>query len=308
MIDYLIGVDGGGTGTRVRVARTDGSEVAQGASGPSGLGLGIAPAWASVQDAIASAFQQAGLPQPPLHRAAIGLGLAGVHNKQWAAAFVAADPGFAALVLESDAFTTLMGAHDGAPGAIVAIGTGSVGEVLYPDGSRHEVGGWGFPAGDEAGGAWIGLRAVNHIQQVLDGRRPPGAFADSVIAHCGGSRNAIQVWLGRATQTAYAGLAPLVLDHADDPVARAILLDAGQEAGNIARALDPQGTLPLALCGGLGAALRDYLPQGLASRARAPRGDSAAGALRMLALHLDIHPIERKRDGAADADAAKGTP
>jgi glucosamine kinase len=290
MIDFLIGVDGGGTGTRVRLARRDGTEIAQGAGGPSGLGLGIARAWDSVQHAAAAAFAAAGIEQPPLERMAIGLGLAGVHNKQWAAEFVAANPGYAAIRLETDAFTTLMGAHGGAAGAIVAIGTGSVGEVLREDGSRHEVGGWGFPAGDEASGGWIGLRAIGHIEQVLDGRRERSAFADSIIEACGGNRDAIQVWLGKATQTAYASLAPLVLQHgsteADDPVARAILLDAGSEVATIAHALDAEGTLPLALCGGLGAALRDFLPPKLLARTTPPLGDSAAGALRMIELHI----------------------
>jgi glucosamine kinase len=45
--------------------------------------------------------------------------------------------------------------------------------------------------------------------------------------------------------------------------------------------------LPLALCGGLGAALRDFLPADLLARAGKPQGDSAAGALRMIALHID---------------------
>jgi len=286
MIDFLIGVDGGGTGTRVRLARRDGAELAQGSGGPSGLGLGIAPAWSSVQQAASQAFEAAGVEQPPLDNIAIGLGLAGVHNKQWAAKFVAANPGYAAVRLETDAFTTLMGAHGGAAGAIVAIGTGSVGEVLRADGTRHEVGGWGFPAGDEASGGWIGLRAIGHIEQVLDGRREGSAFADALIEACGAigsnKRDAIQVWLGKATQTAYASLAPLVLRHADDPVARAILLDAGQEVATIAHALDPDGKLPLALCGGLGAALRDFLPASLLARTTPPQGDSAAGALRMI--------------------------
>jgi glucosamine kinase len=289
MIDYLIGVDGGGTGTRVRIATLspDGAaELAQGTSGPSGLSLGIDRAWASVQEAVANAFAAAGIALPPLERMAIGLGLAGVHNRQWADTFRAADPGYAALVLETDAFTTLVGAHGGKPGAIVAIGTGSVGEVLLPDGTRREVGGWGFPAGDEASGGWIGLAAINHIEQVLDGRRARSPFADAVVDACGSDRAAIQVWLGHATQTTYATLAPLVLRHADDPAARTILTNAGIEAAAIARALDPDGTLPLALCGGLGAALRDWLPPALAARARAPEGDSARGALRMIELHV----------------------
>ena len=294
MIDFLLGVDGGGTGTRVRLAAVnphiDATEIAQGAGGPSGLGLGIGRAWASIQAAAGQAFAAAGIAQPSLDRIAIGLGLAGVHNKQWAAEFTAANPGYAAVRLETDAFTTLMGAHGGAPGAIVAIGTGSVGEVLREDGTRHEVGGWGFPAGDEASGGWIGLRAIGHIEQVLDGRREGSPFADDIIEACGAigsnKRDAIQVWLGQATQTAYASLAPLVLRHADNPVARAILLDAGSEVAAIAHALDPESRLPLALCGGLGAALRDFLPAGLLARTTPPQGDSAAGALRMIELHI----------------------
>src|SRR5689334_12988547 len=112
MIDYLLGVDGGGTGTRVRLAvarpAADGAELSQGASGPSGLGLGIARAWDAVQQAAAVAFAAAGIEQPSLDRIAIGLGLAGVHNKQWAAEFVAANPGYAAIRLETDGYTTLM--------------------------------------------------------------------------------------------------------------------------------------------------------------------------------------------------------
>jgi glucosamine kinase len=303
MIDFLIGVDGGGTGTRVRIAQAalrsgqpnaprGFTELAQGSAGPSGLGLGIANAWSAVGEAIAQAFDAAGLERPSPARTAIGLGLAGVHNKLWAQEFTAANPGYPALVLETDAFTTLMGAHGGRPGAIVAIGTGSVGEALLADGTRREVGGWGFPAGDEAGGAWIGLRAINHVQQVLDGRQAPGAFSAALLHACGGHRDMLQAWLGGATQTDYASLAPLVLQHAEDPVAAAILRDAGREAAAIARALDPQDALPLALCGGLGLALRPWLPAGLAARAGAPQGDSAAGALRMIAQYLAYHPVQ----------------
>jgi glucosamine kinase len=310
MIDYLIGVDGGGTGTRVRIAAYSASQAAvkaagkavgdgarpiaelgQGSGGPSGLGLGIGRAWSAIGEAIDDAFADAGIARPGVEHLAIGLGLAGVHNKLWAQEFTAANPGYPALVLETDAFTTLMGAHNGQPGAIVAIGTGSVGEALLADGSRREVGGWGFPAGDEASGAWIGLRAIGHIEQVQDGRRQRDAFADAVITACGGRRDAIQAWLGQANQTAFASLAPLVLQHAGDAAARAILEEAGHEAAAIARALDPEARLPLALCGGLGNALRPWLPPALAARAGIPQGDSAAGALCMIELYLANHPL-----------------
>jgi glucosamine kinase len=286
-IQYLIGVDGGGTGTRVRLARVDGTELAQGSGGPSGLSLGIERAWQTIDSAISQAFHAAGIERPADTHVAIGLGLAGVHNKQWAEQFIAADPGFAALKLHHDGFTTLLGAHQGQPGTIVAIGTGSVGEALLADGSEREVGGWGFPAGDEASGGWIGLRAINHVEKVLDGRAPASAFAQAVIAACGGGRDAIQVWMGTATQTSYAALAPIVVAHAPtDATARSFLMAAADEVAIMAAALDPSGTLPLSLCGGLGAPLRPYLPPALLERTVTAQGDAASGALRMIAMHL----------------------
>jgi glucosamine kinase len=248
---------------------------------------GIANAWSAVADAAAQAFRAAGLDTPALSRIAIGLGLAGVHNKDWAAAFVAANPGYARVALESDGHTTVLGAHAGQAGAIIALGTGSVGEIKLADGRHVEVGGWGFPAGDEASGAWMGLRAINHVQQVLDGRLAANAFATDIATACGGERNAIQTWLAQATQTQYAQLARIVLQHGDsNDTARAILLAAGREVELMANALDAGGTLPIALCGGLAAPLRAYLPAALLPRLVAPQGDSAAGALRLIRQRL----------------------
>jgi glucosamine kinase len=288
MTQFLIGVDGGGTGTRVRLASGNGQQLAQAEGGPSGLALGIPNAWANIDAAIGKAFAAAGIERPANGAIAVGAGLAGVHNKEWARAFETANPGFATLRLETDGYTTLIGAHNGKPGIIVAIGTGSVGEGLSVDGTHREVGGWGFPAGDEASGGWMGLKAINHMQQVLDGRRPSTPLARAVAQACGGERDAIQAWLGGANQTAFASLAPRVIQHAaDDVVASAILQQAGAEVASIAAALDPTYTLPLALCGGLGAALRGYLPERLLARTVPPAGDAAAGALRMIQLQLE---------------------
>jgi len=287
MIEFLIGVDGGGTGTRVRLARIDGMELAEGVSGPSGLIHGIANAWASVEDAAGMAFRAAGIDVPARGTIAIGLGLAGVHNRAWAAEFVAANPGYARVALESDGHTTVLGAHRGQAGAIIALGTGSVGEIRRADGVHVEVGGWGFPAGDEASGAWIGLRAANHMQQVLDGRVPASAFSADLAQACGDGRDALQNWLAKANQTAYAQLARIVLQHGEsNDTARAMLLEAGRQVELMASALDAGGQLPIALCGGLAAPLRPYLPVSMLKRIVTPQGDSAAGALRLIQQRL----------------------
>ncbi|MFZ6844540.1 BadF/BadG/BcrA/BcrD ATPase family protein [Undibacterium sp. RuTC16W] len=296
---YLIGVDGGGTGTRVRLLARQGVQAnstaadavsaisAVGTAGPSGLMHGAEAAWNSILAATRQAFFEAGLSMPALGEIAAGCGLAGINNRQWAAEFVSANPGFGLLVIETDAGTTLLGAHQGKAGAIIALGTGSVGEVMLSDGSRREVGGWGFPSSDEASGAWLGLRAMNHAQHVLDGRSPADVFSAVVIAHCGGDKDAVFRWLAQANQTRYAQLAPMVIAHAGSVArASAIMSAAGYEVGKMAMALDPSATLPIALCGGLAESMNDFLPEDLRPRIVKPHADSAAGALILIQNRL----------------------
>ena len=286
---YLIGVDGGGTGTRVILASADGTVLGRGSAGPSGLMHGAEPAWLAILAAIDQAFQAAGLsaPAPVLSEIAIGCGLAGVNNKRWAQDFTAKNPGFATVVLETDAGTTLFGAHQGKPGVIIALGTGSVGEVMLADGSRREVGGWGFPSSDEASGAWLGLRAINHAQHVIDGRSASDDFSAALIAFCGGSPDAVVNWLSQANQTKFAQLAPLVIEHAArNAKANEIMQAAGVEVAKMAHALDATASLPIALCGGLAEPMLEYLPQSLAKRVTKPKGDSASGALILIKNHF----------------------
>ena len=110
MIEYLIGVDGGGTGTRVVVAQPDGTVLAKGQAGPSALGQGIAPAWHNIVQAIEAAFLSFGRETPAWSVCAMGAGLSGINHRPWADAFQAQNPGFAKLVLDTDAHTMLLGA------------------------------------------------------------------------------------------------------------------------------------------------------------------------------------------------------
>ncbi len=292
-IQYLIGVDGGGTGTRVLLvdAGPGCAALGRGSAGPSGLMHGADAAWQAIQAAVKQAFFSAGLELPPLNSIAIGCGLAGINNKQWATDFTLKNPGFAVLEIETDAGTTLLGAHHGQPGVIIALGTGSVGEVMLADGSRREVGGWGFPSSDEASGAWLGLRAANHLEQVLDGRLSADGFSDALIAFMAAdgisARDALFNWLAGANQNKFAQLAPLVIRFAGVPgKAQEIMLAAGLEVEKMAHALDPSQNLPLALCGGLGEAMMTYLPQKLKERVIRPQADSATGALILLKNRL----------------------
>jgi glucosamine kinase len=278
---WLIGVDGGGTGTRVALGDANGVELARAAAGPSGLGLGIARAWESIEAGCRAAFAQAGLAFD-WSRCVLGCGLAGVNNPDWLAAFREQAPPVAGLAVESDAYTTLLGAHGGEPGVVVALGTGSIAAALDAAGACRIAGGFGFPSGDEASGAWFGLRAIVWAQQALDGRAPLDVLAQALLAHTGSSdRDSLIVWLCAANQTAYASLAPVVLAHREHPFVARLLTEAGAAIAQLIDALDPTALLPAALSGGLGQPLREWVPQAVRDRLSAPLADSTSGALRL---------------------------
>jgi len=280
-VRYCVGIDGGGTGTRVVVADAQGVELAQGAGAASGLGLGIEPAWQAIEAAVAQAFASVALTLD-WRECALGCGLAGANNPEWLAAFVAKAPGLAALAVQSDAYTTLLGAHGGSPGVIVALGTGSIAAALDENGHCRTAGGYGFPSGDEASGAWLGLRAIAHAQQALDGRVVPDAFSEELLARTGATdRASLVIWCCGATQPAYAALAPTVLAHRSHPIAARLLRQAGADIAQLIDALDAGGPLPVALCGGLGASLADYVPVAHRARLAPPAADSAHGAVQL---------------------------
>jgi glucosamine kinase len=293
-IEFLLGVDGGGSGTRVVLARRNGPVIARGAAGPSALGQGVVQAWRNIELACRAAFEEARLPVPPWERCAVGAGLSGVSNRPWHEAFLAANIGFARLEAETDSFVMLLGAHGGKPGAILAAGTGSVAEALRPDGSRSIVGGWGFPAGDEGSGAWLALQAVRHAQSALDGRAKAGPLARRVWARCGGERESLQHWCERAGQFAYAQLAPAVFEcEATDAIAASLLLQATAALEALALAVDPRGRLPLAVCGSIGVRLAPRLAPVVRSRIVPAAQGAAAGALMVIrqAVNADMEEL-----------------
>jgi len=285
-IRYLVGVDGGGSSTRARITLPDGTPLGEGKAGASGLMQGIVQAWQHIQLAITRAahnLEQPGLPAPDMHNSALGIGVAGFNNAQWRAAFLAANPGYTHLAVDTDVFTALLGAHQGQPGALVIAGTGTVAQALHSDGSRITAGGWGFPSGDEGGGAVLGLRAVNLTQQAIDGRLAPSALTRAVLQAVGPSADDLLAWCGTASQANFATLAPLVFDcEAHDPGAAQLLGNAVHTLERLAAAVDPQGALPLVLWGSIGQRLAPRLAPSLQARLVPPQADALQGAIQLL--------------------------
>ncbi|WP_144108230.1 BadF/BadG/BcrA/BcrD ATPase family protein [Paraburkholderia sp. BCC1886] len=285
-----IGVDGGGTGTRVVLG--DGMQViAEAQGGPAALSRGVEAAWRTIEAACVAAFVRIGEPFA-WDSVTVGIGIAGAHNEQWRREFIACAPVTLGIVVETDSYTSLLGAHGGEPGICIATGTGSVGEALYADGSTRVVGGFGFPAGDEASGAWFGLHAVGHMQKVVDGRSGFDALARDLFALVGidGSqpcpaelaqryRSTLMRWLASAAASDYARLAPTVFTHDRHLLSRELIGTAIDDVLSMVDTLDPTHELPVALSGGLASCLAAYLGDRLGGRLVSARASSAHGAL-----------------------------
>jgi glucosamine kinase len=273
-----IGVDGGATGTRLRAVDDDGRVLGEGTAGPSSLTLGVDGAWVQIRAALAAA----GIAEDDFPDAVIACGLAGTGRPEKRAEFRAKAPDFNRLRLCSDAHATTLGAHAGQPGAAIALGTGTVGSALYADGGTRQVGGWGFPVGDEGSGAWLGLQALAETLQLLDGRDVTGsALHRAIFEACGATGPELLSWTYQAPSTKYATLAPIVVRLAAqaDPAAVRLMQAAGREIDRLARALDPDGALPFCAGGSLAAPLRPYMDPAITARLRPPQGDARDGAV-----------------------------
>jgi glucosamine kinase len=292
-LPFRVGLDGGGTGTRARLQDASGRALGQGEAGPSGLSQGVEQAWRHVRLAIAAAFEAAGLSCPAPAAVALGLGLAGAEVAALRADFLAANPGYAIGLLENDGITQLAGAQAGRPGIVVSAGTGAVAAARYADGHVRRCGGWGWPAGDEGAGSWLGLQAVRALQNALDGRAPLSPLSAAAAGAIGPDAAAVQAWSAHAGQHACAQLAPLVFAAADqgDAQAAALLQTAAAELAGLAKALsaEPAGAhdLPIVLNGSIGQRLASRWPAALQARLVRPAGDSADGALLLLRLALE---------------------
>lgn len=229
--------------------------------------------------ATRQALERAHLTAEDLPRITACLALAGATEPAERDAAQAQRHAFHKAIITSDAHAACIGAHSGLDGAVVVVGTGSIGWAVLR-GRQYRVGGWGFELSDEGSGAWIGRELLRRVLLAHDGRAPWGAltraiFAQFVTAH------AIVQFAARATSRDYAALAPAVVEQAmhQDETALAIMRVAAAHIDAIATRLLALGVPRLSLTGGLAPHMLGFLSATLRARLEPPQGDALDGAL-----------------------------
>jgi len=262
MTALVIGVDGGGSATRVVLADEQGATLASADGAGSAVHPGDEARSADiigglVREALAR-YEGGGATARVLCAGVAGVGREGprqalrralVERELADEVLVRPDAG----VAFTDAFA------DGA-GILLIAGTGSIALGRGPTGAEARCGGWGPVIGDEGSGAWIGRRVLSAVTAALDGREPDTALVGAVLTALElTDPTHIIDWAATATPAALAALAPLCAGVAEggDRRASSLLSLAAEELALHVRTLardlfhEERASFPLALAGGL---------------------------------------------------------
>ena len=262
MSRYFLGIDGGGSNCRARLESDTGDLLAIGHAGPANVATNPELAKTNIAAATTEALQAANLAgQESTINAA--LGLAGFNLPAGKIAVESWSSPFAQCLITTDMHIACVGAHGGKDGAIMILGTGSS-AVVCMDEQQRQLGGYGFPVGDQASGAWLGLGAVQTTLLMMDGLEQNNTFKEAIL-QATGAANAIELAevFHAAKPADFARLAPTVLALAKS--ANDCALGLVQQAcvyieGIINLMLDLKAD-NIALVGGLAEPLSEFLSE-----------------------------------------------
>lgn len=283
----FIGVDGGGTSCRTRLAAPDGAVLAECAGGPANVS-DFDGAMGRITATLGDLLAQGGVGRGDLGAASAHLGLAGVTGPVMAdrvRAAILGKLGFGRATVGGDQVTTVIGALGGADGAVAAIGTGSF--VGRSRGGRvTTLGGRGFLLGDQASGAWLGKRLLQEVMLAADGLRGHGALSRALLARHGGDLARVIGFALSERPAGFAALAPEVLAAATagDALARDLVTEGADYVVRALHALGWRAGEGLCLTGGLGPHYRAWLPPEVQASLAEARGGALDGAMVLAGL------------------------
>lgn len=234
MTRFALGLDGGGTQTRVAVARPGELVVGRGLAGPCNLAAVALP------EALAAALAAAdlALAEADGQRADVGALCAGVagasftqRRDNFTQALQAAFPQ-ALIAVEPDYAVALTGATGGEPGVIVIAGTGSAAYGENALGQRHKTGAYGYLIDDAGSGYGAGRAALAAVLRAADGTGEPTSLTDRIPAALNLEIADLVpgVYGGSLSRVTIAALSRVVAEAAredNDTVAQSILMRAG---------------------------------------------------------------------------------
>jgi len=276
----FLGIDGGGSGCRIRLCDLQGNCLGVGTAGPANTLLGLPQVFEQIVIATNAALSQAGLDHDHMGSLYAGAGLAGLSLARERAKLAAFEHPFATLVAETDAHTACLGAHNGKNGGIVIAGTGSCGLALV-DGQEHTVSGWGFALSDQGSGSNLGRAALRRALSEHDGIAPSSALGREILQRFNHSPEEMFLWSEAAKPGDFAAFVPMVFENAQagDDAALALARQSAGEVTELIDALAAKGAPQITLVGGLTGPIDPWLPNRLRPILVPAKFDALHGAL-----------------------------
>lgn len=312
-VPLVLGIDGGGTSTRVWLAPATADTTDPIGVGEAGSANPHAVGWtagmANLDLAIGRAFEAAGITRHPVAAACLAIAGTGAEEEQqrlqkWAKTHRIAEH----VITTHDAEPVLAEGTTAGVGIVLISGTGSFAWGRNQAGDTSRAGGWGHRMGDPGSGYAIGLAGLRAVIGHHDGMGPSTRLTRAVTGALGLSgATDIRKLVARDTAdvTTIAGLAPIVQTEAEngDEVARLIVDEAARELAHLVATIARQlfGTADecqLALAGGMlthSALLREPLIEQLHAAKIALTStqivtEPVRGTIRMARAALASHP------------------
>lgn len=286
MVEFVVIADAGGSKTVAQGVRLHDAAEFAAQDGPCVPGTDLRGALDCISRIAATLAAASGAGQGN-GGCALALSSAGIDTHDVRAGFEAAlRERFAQVRLASDGEAALLGCFGDREGAVVSIGTGVVAHARSAEGATTALGGWGWPAGDRGGGAWLGRRAVEEFLDAADaGESSSDPLFRSLAATLGGTRDEVFSWLAGAGRRAYAEFAGLIVEAelAGSERAAGLLAEAGARVGTLVRVLNEAGHGEVAITGGLAATLCPFV---VGAKPRVVPDACLAGARRLAAPWL----------------------
>jgi glucosamine kinase len=279
---WSLGVDAGATRCRGRLRASDGTVVAEAEGPAANTYVNFERAVEVARAVVADVLARAGLAAIDTSGVQLGLGVAGIGGEAEAALFANRFEGFACVRVVNDAVAACIGAHGGADGGLIVVGTGSAG-VARVAGRDTIVGGRGFHLGDDGSAARLGLEAARATMRAIDGLGPRSDMTKQIAARYADSLAMVH-WAAAATPRDYGDLAPLVIAAArdGDGLGMRLVSDAVAAVAALLARVEGLGAPRVAMVGGLSQALRPFLSADVSARLHAPLFDPTDGAIALV--------------------------
>ncbi len=233
-MEYILGIDGGGTKTIAVVADLHGNILGMGlSSGSNYHAVGLENAIKAIKDSSKQAISNANV--STIKSACFGLAGAG-RISDHKILFSKLENLIIAnkILLKHDAYIALAGATICQPGVIIIAGTGSMAFGMNHLGKEERSNGWGYLLGDEGSAYYIGRKALSYACKAFDGRGKKTALLEAIIDHFvldDFNQIVKKVYSKRTSAQDIANLAPIVSQQASqgDKIALDIMNDSAFE-------------------------------------------------------------------------------